>query len=197
MLVKLSHSGNHAKRTRLCCMMLQLHEICQTPTNTLSHTATALIQQAWEYVKENHLLPATLHSPPVCCCQHNDSRVSLKSVQLCEQLVDCLLTLVITSTQTRTTLTTNSINLINEDDARGLALGLRQRFKQDSPSRVEGWCVSTCCYYTAVLMRVSDDMAQLLCREPVQACRVHEPAQCPTNVIEAPTQHRDRISPQQ
>jgi maleate cis-trans isomerase len=51
--------------------------------------------------------------------------VALKTIHLCEQLVDGLLALVVATTQAGTTLATHSINLIDEDDAGGLGLGLR------------------------------------------------------------------------
>lgn len=56
--------------------------------------------------------------------QHNDTRVALKAIHLSQQLVDGLLALIIATTQAGATLTADGINLINEDDARGLSLGL-------------------------------------------------------------------------
>mmetsp|Transcript_32035 Transcript_32035/g.59641 ORF Transcript_32035/g.59641 Transcript_32035/m.59641 type:complete len:249 (+) Transcript_32035:866-1612(+) len=54
--------------------------------------------------------------------ENNDSGVTLETVHLGEDLVQSLFTLVVTSGNTGTTLTTNRINLINEDDARGVLL---------------------------------------------------------------------------
>ena len=59
--------------------------------------------------------------------QDNDSCVALKAIHLCQQLVDGLLTLIIATTHASTTLSANSINLINEDNARRLSLCLQQQ----------------------------------------------------------------------
>ena len=54
----------------------------------------------------------------------NDTRVSIETIHLYQNLVNCLFTLVVTTGESGTTLTSNSINLINEDDAGGILLGL-------------------------------------------------------------------------
>mmetsp|Transcript_5696 Transcript_5696/g.8390 ORF Transcript_5696/g.8390 Transcript_5696/m.8390 type:complete len:204 (+) Transcript_5696:1126-1737(+) len=54
----------------------------------------------------------------------DDSRVAIETVHLNQNLVQGLFTLVVTSSESCTTLTSNGINLINEDDARGVLLGL-------------------------------------------------------------------------
>ena len=50
--------------------------------------------------------------------------MDVEAVHLNEQLVQGLLTLVMATAHTGTTMTTNSVNLINEDDGRGGLLGL-------------------------------------------------------------------------
>lgn len=57
----------------------------------------------------------------------NDSCVALKAVHLCQQLVDGLLTLIVATTHASTTLSANSVNLINEDNAGSLGLCLHQQ----------------------------------------------------------------------
>ena len=60
----------------------------------------------------------------VGCCNDDDTIIHIKTIHLNEQLVQRLLTLVMTATETRATLATNRINLINENDARCLLLSL-------------------------------------------------------------------------
>lgn len=50
--------------------------------------------------------------------------VALEAVHLSQQLVDGLLALVVAATQAGTTLAADSVDLINEDDAGRLGLGL-------------------------------------------------------------------------
>ena len=57
--------------------------------------------------------------------KHNDTSVALKAIHLGQQLVDGLLTLVIATSHSSTTLAANRINLIDEDNARRLLLGLQ------------------------------------------------------------------------
>mmetsp|Transcript_3420 Transcript_3420/g.5643 ORF Transcript_3420/g.5643 Transcript_3420/m.5643 type:complete len:320 (+) Transcript_3420:2563-3522(+) len=54
----------------------------------------------------------------------DDSGVTIESVHLYQNLVNSLFTLVITSGKTSTTLTSNGINLIDENNARSILLGL-------------------------------------------------------------------------
>jgi hypothetical protein len=61
---------------------------------------------------------------PVGSSKHNDTAVAGKAIHLGEKLVDGLLPLIVSTTKAGTTLSADGINLINEDDARGLGLGL-------------------------------------------------------------------------
>jgi hypothetical protein len=61
---------------------------------------------------------------PVSSSQHDDTSVALEAIHLCKKLVDGLLPLVVSTAHAGTTLASDSINLINEDDAGGLCLGL-------------------------------------------------------------------------
>mmetsp|Transcript_55823 Transcript_55823/g.145606 ORF Transcript_55823/g.145606 Transcript_55823/m.145606 type:complete len:202 (+) Transcript_55823:761-1366(+) len=54
----------------------------------------------------------------------NDPRVALEAIHLGQDLIECLFALVIAATHSCTALTTDGVNLINEDDARRLLLGL-------------------------------------------------------------------------
>mmetsp|Transcript_254 Transcript_254/g.544 ORF Transcript_254/g.544 Transcript_254/m.544 type:complete len:310 (-) Transcript_254:755-1684(-) len=56
----------------------------------------------------------------------NDAGVAVESIHLDKDLVDGLLTLVVTTGETGTTLTTDGINLINENDAGGVLLRLTE-----------------------------------------------------------------------
>jgi hypothetical protein len=61
---------------------------------------------------------------PVGCRNHDNAGNAFKAVHLDEQLVECLLPFIISAAKTCTTLTTDSINFINEDNARSLLLCL-------------------------------------------------------------------------
>ena len=67
------------------------------------------------------------HVGPVGGGQHDDSGVSLESVHLRQQLVDGLLPLVVSSSHSGATLPSDGIDLVDEDDARGLGLGLLEQ----------------------------------------------------------------------
>ncbi len=54
----------------------------------------------------------------------DDSLIRLKAVHLDEQLVQCLLTLVIRIAQARTAMAADCINFVDKDDARRALLGL-------------------------------------------------------------------------
>ena len=54
----------------------------------------------------------------------NDAVVHFKAVHLYQQLVESLLTLVMTTAHTGTTMTTNGVDLIDKDNARRMLLGL-------------------------------------------------------------------------
>ena len=55
---------------------------------------------------------------------HNDAVVHLKAIHLNQQLVKGLLALIMTAAHTVTTVTADSIDFIDKDDARGVFLGL-------------------------------------------------------------------------
>src|SRR5699024_10200244 len=54
---------------------------------------------------------------PVCSCDHDDALVFTETVHFSKKLVECLLTLIVTTADTCTTLTADCIDLIDEDDA--------------------------------------------------------------------------------
>lgn len=56
--------------------------------------------------------------------QYNDTSVALETVHLCEHLVDSLLTLIVTHADTLGSLSTDGIELIDEDDAGSVLFGL-------------------------------------------------------------------------
>jgi len=64
------------------------------------------------------------HIGPVSGGQHDDTGVALESIHLSQQLVDGLLTLVVTTTHAGATLPADCVNLIDEHDARRLGLSL-------------------------------------------------------------------------
>ena len=55
---------------------------------------------------------------------HDDTAVPFEAVELHQQLIQGLLALVVTATETGATMTTNCVDLIDEDDGRGALLGL-------------------------------------------------------------------------
>ena len=57
-------------------------------------------------------------------CDNDDALGTLEAVHFDEHLVERLLTFIVTATKTRTTVPTDCVKLIDEDDARGLFLGL-------------------------------------------------------------------------
>ena len=57
----------------------------------------------------------------------DDSGIALKAIHLCEQLIECLLALVISTAEASTPLTADRIDLVNEDDAGGILLGLLEQ----------------------------------------------------------------------
>mmetsp|Transcript_19865 Transcript_19865/g.50816 ORF Transcript_19865/g.50816 Transcript_19865/m.50816 type:complete len:448 (-) Transcript_19865:200-1543(-) len=60
----------------------------------------------------------------VRCRNNNDTAVALEAVHLSQDLVQGLLTLVVATAHARAALATNGIDLVDEDDARGLLLRL-------------------------------------------------------------------------
>src|SRR5204862_561672 len=61
---------------------------------------------------------------PVRRRDDDDIRAAVESVHLDENLIECLLALVVAPAESRTALTPNRIDLIDEDDAGCVALGL-------------------------------------------------------------------------
>src|SRR5690349_21406797 len=59
------------------------------------------------------------HVGPIRSGDHHDAGALVKAVHLHEDLIECLLALVIGVAQTRSTLTTDGVNFVDEDDARG------------------------------------------------------------------------------
>ena len=57
-------------------------------------------------------------------CHDDDAGVVAKAIHLHQQLVQGLLTLVVTAAQTGAALTANSVDLVDEDDGRSVLLGL-------------------------------------------------------------------------
>mmetsp|Transcript_23364 Transcript_23364/g.49740 ORF Transcript_23364/g.49740 Transcript_23364/m.49740 type:complete len:223 (+) Transcript_23364:2649-3317(+) len=55
----------------------------------------------------------------VCRSEHDNAVIALEAVHLCEELVHCLLTLIVTLAETRAALPTNRIDLVDENDAGG------------------------------------------------------------------------------
>mmetsp|Transcript_7684 Transcript_7684/g.13381 ORF Transcript_7684/g.13381 Transcript_7684/m.13381 type:complete len:294 (-) Transcript_7684:2466-3347(-) len=60
----------------------------------------------------------------VCGSDDDDTAVAFKAVHLCQNLVQSLLSLIVSTSHAGSSLTSNSIDLINEDNAWGLLLGL-------------------------------------------------------------------------
>ena len=58
---------------------------------------------------------------------HNDVDLGVEAVHLDEHLVECLLALVVTATHSGTTVTTDSVDLVNEDDGGGCLLCLLEQ----------------------------------------------------------------------
>merc|ERR1712127_261274 len=60
----------------------------------------------------------------ICCCDGDDTRVSIETIHLNQNLVNGLFTFIVTSSLATSTLASYSINLINKDNARGILIGL-------------------------------------------------------------------------
>mmetsp|Transcript_11924 Transcript_11924/g.32586 ORF Transcript_11924/g.32586 Transcript_11924/m.32586 type:complete len:286 (+) Transcript_11924:1214-2071(+) len=60
-------------------------------------------------------------------CDDNDASVALEAIHLSQQLVQGLLTLIVATANARATGATHSINLIHEDQAGGILLGLLEK----------------------------------------------------------------------
>mmetsp|Transcript_49423 Transcript_49423/g.91178 ORF Transcript_49423/g.91178 Transcript_49423/m.91178 type:complete len:225 (-) Transcript_49423:944-1618(-) len=54
---------------------------------------------------------------PVCCSNHNHAIVAIETIHLSKQLIDSLLTLIVALPKACTSLASDGINLIDEDDA--------------------------------------------------------------------------------
>src|SRR5687767_2596266 len=55
---------------------------------------------------------------------HDDAAVPLEAIQLDEELVQCLLPLVVPTTETGSAMTADGVDLVDEHDGRGALLGL-------------------------------------------------------------------------
>src|SRR5438094_7206979 len=64
------------------------------------------------------------HIGTVRCSHQDDAFIRLKSVHLDQQLVQRLLALVVTATQASATVTPDSVDLVDENDARSIFLAL-------------------------------------------------------------------------
>ena len=60
----------------------------------------------------------------VGCGHHNHAKIGFKTVHLDQHLVQCLLALVIATTDTGTTLAANGVDLVNKNDTRRVFLGV-------------------------------------------------------------------------
>ena len=67
----------------------------------------------------------------------DDSGVAVETVHLNKDLVDGLLALVVTAGESGTTLTSDSIDLVNEDDAGGVLLGLGENVTDTASSNTD------------------------------------------------------------
>mmetsp|Transcript_16893 Transcript_16893/g.29072 ORF Transcript_16893/g.29072 Transcript_16893/m.29072 type:complete len:407 (+) Transcript_16893:208-1428(+) len=63
---------------------------------------------------------------PVGGCNGDNSRVSIESIHLYQNLVNSLFPLIVSTSESSTTLTSDSIDLINEDNAGSVLLRLRE-----------------------------------------------------------------------
>eukprot|EP00038_Savillea_parva_P002189 m.111489 g.111489 ORF g.111489 m.111489 type:complete len:439 (-) comp10753_c1_seq1:45-1361(-) len=82
------------------------------PDNDLAVKATRAEQRRIQYVRT------------VGGGNHDNAFVALEAVHLYQQLVQCLLTLVVTATHASATMAANGIDLVDEDDTGALLLGL-------------------------------------------------------------------------
>mmetsp|Transcript_4005 Transcript_4005/g.6083 ORF Transcript_4005/g.6083 Transcript_4005/m.6083 type:complete len:241 (-) Transcript_4005:551-1273(-) len=62
----------------------------------------------------------------ICGGNGDNSGVSIETVHLYKELVNSLLTFIVSSGESSTTLTSNGVDLINKDDTRGVLLSLRK-----------------------------------------------------------------------
>ena len=83
-------------------------------------------------VRHNHLTVKTTGAQQrriqyvgtVGCGNQDNAFIGLKTVHFNQQLVQCLLSLIIAAAETGTTMATDRINLINENNARRIGFGL-------------------------------------------------------------------------
>mmetsp|Transcript_2572 Transcript_2572/g.4000 ORF Transcript_2572/g.4000 Transcript_2572/m.4000 type:complete len:321 (-) Transcript_2572:551-1513(-) len=61
---------------------------------------------------------------PVRGSNGDNTRIAIETIHLDQNLIQCLLTFIVTSSESCSALTSNGIDLINEDDARRVLLGL-------------------------------------------------------------------------
>mmetsp|Transcript_41247 Transcript_41247/g.69396 ORF Transcript_41247/g.69396 Transcript_41247/m.69396 type:complete len:317 (+) Transcript_41247:1485-2435(+) len=67
------------------------------------------------------------HVGSVGGCKHDYAGVALETIHLSQQLIDGLLAFIVATTHACTTLTTDSVQLINENDAGSLGFGLLEQ----------------------------------------------------------------------
>lgn len=91
------------------------------------------------------------HIRSVCGSEHNDACVALETIHLCEQLVDGLLAFVIAAAHASTSLPSDGINLIDEDNAWSLCLGLPQ--SPDISTTMPAYCAGTGEAYKSPIQR--------------------------------------------
>mmetsp|Transcript_5693 Transcript_5693/g.8374 ORF Transcript_5693/g.8374 Transcript_5693/m.8374 type:complete len:286 (+) Transcript_5693:880-1737(+) len=61
---------------------------------------------------------------PVRGSNGDNTRIAIETIHFDQNLIQCLLTLIVTSSESCSALTSNGIDFINEDDTRGVLLGL-------------------------------------------------------------------------
>ena len=144
----------HFNRTRIaarchqCGFIAQVCQVCTRHARRAArnhHRANVLPQRNLAHVHIQNLLTTanvgqrdinlTVKTPwseqrcvqdvrTVRSSHHDDAHVGFEAVHLHQHLIECLLTLVITTTQARTALATYRINLINKNDAGRIFLGV-------------------------------------------------------------------------
>ena len=74
---------------------------------------------------------------PVAGRNENDAIIRLESVHLDQQLVQCLLTLVVTSAKTGATMPSHSIDLVDENDAGSILFSLLEEVADPAGSNAD------------------------------------------------------------
>ena len=105
---------------------------CQNQTTALEMHGCLAVPSAAAYLS---VKPARPHEgivqnvSSVGSSNDNDACIALKAVHLRQQLVQCLLTLIVATANTSSTGSTHSINLINKDNAWCILLCLQRMTK--------------------------------------------------------------------